>query len=226
MLTSAHGARLIPVGPIAHGPAEEVEALVIVVHGGKANSMEPVRPWRSAVLRLRPVARRIAHDTTSPRAAVYRLQLAIRGWNGTGSSALADLYWALATLQSSHPDRPVVLVGHSMGARTVLHLAGQEKVCGVVVLAPWVETADPVSQLAGVRVTAIQGTQDRITPEPASRAFVARAEAAGAQWEQVLLTGTGHGMVSRAKTWHRLTAEAVRADLDRCIADRRSPGRG
>ena len=219
MLTSGHGARLIPVGSAARGPVEQATAVVIVVHGGKSDSVERVRPWRTAVLRLRPVATAIARRIDNPTTAVFRLQLAIRGWNGSGSSPQADLTWALAQTEQRYPGRPVVLVGHSMGARTVLRLGGLEQICGIVALAPWVETNDPVKHLAGVRVSVIQGSEDRITPEPYTRPYFARAIAAGVVVEQTLLRGTGHAMLSRAGTWHKLAVEAVQHTLDACLAD-------
>lgn len=221
MLTSDHGAHLIPVGSVARGPAEHAAAVVLVVHGGKERSTERGRAWNVAVLRLRPFASAIARKVRTPATAVFRVQLAIRGWNGSGSSPQADLYWALGHVQRHYPGRPVVLVGHSMGARTVLRLADETQVCGIVVLAPWVEESDPVSQLAGVRLTVIQGSMDRVTPVAYSERYFERAEAAGAILDNTVLTGTGHAMLSRAATWHRLTVEAVQSTLDAAVSNDR-----
>lgn len=207
--TSPDGALLLPSGRVARGPTAKVEAVVLVVHGGKSKSTERVRAGGVAVLRLRPVASTIANGRTRPGTAVFRLQLAVRGWNGTGQAARRDLRWALTELRRRYPDRPIVLVGHSMGGRTVLHEAAGPQVAGLVLLAPWVEDGDPVRQLTGVPVIVIQGERDRITPEPYSRPYFARAAAAGALLDRTVLPGTGHGMLQHWRTWHRLATDGV-----------------
>ena len=144
--------------------------------------------------------------------AVYRLQLAIRGWNADGGSALNDIRWALKTVQAAHPGRPVVLVGHSMGARLSLRAADDPGVIGVVGLAPWLPAVEPISQLQGVAVRIIHGANDRIVPERSTESYLGRAIAAGIDLDQVVLEDTGHGMLRRWSEWHECAAEAV-ADI-------------
>lgn len=189
------------------GSAESPTAVALVIHGGRANSKAAVRAFQFAVLRLRPVASAIAR--TDRRVAVYRLQLAVRGWNGTGAAAIRDARWALSLLRESHPGLPIVLVGHSMGARTALRVAGDPDVVGVVGLAPWVPADEPIKQLAGIPVRVLHGAGDRIIPEPSTRQFLARLAQAGTIVDQTILAGTGHGMLRRWREWNQLTADAV-----------------
>jgi alpha-beta hydrolase superfamily lysophospholipase len=171
-------------------------------------SSAPVRAWQFAVLRLRPIARAIArHD---PALAVYRLQLAGRGWNGAGADAVRDARWALEKIRAAHPGLPIVLVGHSMGARTCLRVAGDPDVAGIVGLAAWLPPDEPIRQLARRPVRLIHGTRDRMVPEASTRPFVARALHAGIDLDQVVLEDTGHAMLSRWNDWNELAGEAVR----------------
>jgi predicted esterase len=155
-----------------------VNALVLVLHGGTTRSQASAK-WRNLpVLRLWPVARVIARKV--PTAAVYRLRFAVRGWNGDGAAAIRDARWAMAAMRERHPDLPVVVVGHSMGGRTALHVGGDQQVAGVVLLAPWTPPEDPAGQVAGRPVVLVQGGRDRTTPDSETRHWMARAELAGA----------------------------------------------
>jgi alpha-beta hydrolase superfamily lysophospholipase len=197
---------------------------VLVVHGGRSISKAPVRAWHGAVLRLRPIARAIARRDRG--LAVYRLQLAGRGWNGAGVDAIRDARWALESLRIRHPGVPIVLIGHSMGARTCMRIAGDPDVAGVVGLASWLPPDEPIRQLAGRPVRLIHGTRDRMVPEASTRPFVARALHAGVDLDQVILEDTGHAMLSRWNDWNELAAEAVRDILaEHAAASSRSAAR-
>jgi predicted esterase len=182
-------------------------AVVLVFHGGNGDSFEPVQDRGLAVLRLIPVAKAIARGR--PDVAVLRVQLAIRGWNGSGATALRDADWALDQARTRFPGLPIVLVGHSMGARISVRKATAPGVVGVVALTPWLPPGDPVDGLRGVPIVIIQATRDRICPEPATRPWIARAEAAGADIRKTVLGFAGHSMLRRWHTWHRLTVAGV-----------------
>ncbi len=72
-------------------------------------------------------------------------------------------------------DVPVCLLGHSMGARTAVHVADDPSVRGVVALAPWLPPGESVAALRGKQLYAAHGSRDRITSARATQAFVRRA---------------------------------------------------
>jgi dienelactone hydrolase len=186
------------------------EAVVLVLHGGRELSTDPVRARQLAVLRMIPFARRIARRGAG-RVAVARLRYASRGWNAAAGSPapVADAEWALQQLTERFPGLPIGLVGHSMGGRTALRIGGHPQVRGVVALAPWLPASEPVSQLAGRRVLLMHGSADRMTSPAGTAAYAGRIEAADAAVSLVTVYGEGHAMLRRAQLWHELTAQYV-----------------
>src|SRR6059058_2130049 len=90
--------------------------VVLVLHGGASRgSRMMVSPAQLSVLRMIPVARRLAR-TGRGRLAVYRLLNTYRGWD-TEHTPVQDVRWALEQLGELHPELPVCLVGHSLGGR-------------------------------------------------------------------------------------------------------------
>jgi pimeloyl-ACP methyl ester carboxylesterase len=132
-----------------------------------------------------------------------------RGWNRGEASAAADAAWALAVIQAERPGLPIVVVGHSMGGRAALRVADDPAVVGVVALAPWVESGDPVAQLAGQRVRILHGSRDRWTSPRASAALASAAEAIGADVRFVDMGPVGHFMIRRRGRWQALTTYLV-----------------
>jgi pimeloyl-ACP methyl ester carboxylesterase len=122
-----------------------------------------------------------------------------------------DARWALDQAAEEHPGVPVVLLGHSMGGRTSLHVADHPAVTGVVGLAPWIERSDPVRKLEGRHLVLAHGSHDRITSPRMSQAFVRQARDVAASAEFVDLGPLGHYMIRGARTWNRF---ALRASLD------------
>jgi fermentation-respiration switch protein FrsA (DUF1100 family) len=76
-----------------------------------------------------------------------------------------------------------------------------------------VDPADPVDLLRGVPLAVVQGTRDRIVPEPSTRAWLARAARAGARIDSTLIDGAGHAMLRYFRRWHRLASDGVTAVL-------------
>ena len=59
----------------------------------------------------------------------------------------------------------------------------------------------------------VQGTRDRIVPEPSTRAWLARAAQAGARIDSTLIDGAGHAMLRYFRRWHRLASDGVHTVL-------------
>src|SRR6201999_3081874 len=114
-----------------------VTAVALVLHGGRSNSTEPVPRTASAALRMIPFARSLSRAGASDGLAVARLRYRQRGWNGSAQPPVQDASWALARLRERFPDRPIALIGHSMGGRTAMYVADDPAVRCVVGLAPW-----------------------------------------------------------------------------------------
>jgi hypothetical protein len=101
-----------------------------------------------------------------------------------------------------------------MGGRAALRAAGHPTVAGVVALAPWVPGNEPVGQLAGRDLVVLHGTRDLTTSPRASARYVARAAPVARRAVCRRVPWSGHGMLLRAGTWHRLTAAFVIAVAD------------
>jgi alpha/beta superfamily hydrolase len=103
--------------------------------------------------------RQRVHDADT---SVWLLRYRERGWNG-GHDRVEDARWALDAVRTAHGDVPVVLLGHSLGARVAVHAADDPSLVGVAGLAPWWSADDPVSTLTGRALVAAHGQRDRIT---------------------------------------------------------------
>jgi hypothetical protein len=190
-----------------------VNAVALVLHGGREKSRAAVGPKQLAVKRMRPFARHLAKAGGGHGLAVWSLQYRVRGWNGADRSPVADTIWALDQVTDRHGDVPVVLVGHSMGGRAAVHVAGHPLVVALAALAPWLPRGEPVEQVAGRAVLVVHGQLDTTTSARLSRE---RAREAAAVTDPVWWVGVHrerHAMLWRAGLWHRLTAEFTMGTL-------------
>jgi pimeloyl-ACP methyl ester carboxylesterase len=202
------------LGPDRRVDAESEPVIVLVLHGGRADSLAPARRWGLAALRMRPFIHELRKSLNGRQVTVIPVRYRLRGWNGDRADAAVDARRAVADA-AARPGRPrIVLVGHSMGGRAALAAAVHPDVTAVVALAPWTPAREPVAHLAGKTVHILHAPQDRVTDPAASRAFAQRAGRAGAHatWEAV--PGSGHAMIGSARTWHQRTAALVRGHLD------------
>jgi pimeloyl-ACP methyl ester carboxylesterase len=144
--------------------------------------------------------------------AVSLLRYRFKGWNAGsgGPSPVLDARWALDRLTDAHPGLPVVLLGHSMGARTAVAVADHAAVAGVVALAPWFPPGEPVEGLRGKTLYAAHGRVDRITSPRATAAYVARARGIAVRAELLDMGRVGHYMLRRQERWNAVaTARAL-----------------
>ena len=107
----------------------------MVAHGGEEVSTEPTRATQLAVLRMVPIARAIRRALPGGKILVLRPRFTVRGWNGAAASPVGDLLALLDGIRT-RDGVPVMLVGHSMGARAALRAAAHPSVCAVAALAP------------------------------------------------------------------------------------------
>jgi dienelactone hydrolase len=183
-----------------------------VAHGGRDVSTARNTALHAAVLRMIPVASAIGQALRGRDVVVRRPRFRLRGWNGTLASPVRDMTEALDDIRAQYGRVPVVLVGHSMGARASLQAAGHPSVTAVAGLAPWVPHGDPVDQLAGRSVLLVQGTADFLTPPSDTWAYGARARAVTSVTE-IEVRGGEHTMLRRAPVWHAVAAAFACASL-------------
>lgn len=183
-----------------------------MAHGGKEVSTEPVTAVQPAVLRMIPVAGAIRRALRGSGAVVVRPQFRLRGWNGAEASPVNDFGRVLDEIRGRFGDVPVVLVGHSMGARAALRAAGDPAVTAVAGLAPWLPSGEPVDQLAGRRILLAHGSADHITSPARTWDYADRASSVG-QVAALEVLGGDHPMLRRARLWHDIAAEFARVAL-------------
>lgn len=186
----------------AHGRAE---AVVLVLHGGAERGTGRVAPWKLAFLRMVPIARALHRAGRAAGVEVRLLRNRRYGWNAPAMDPVDDARWALERVRADHPGLPVVLVGHSMGARVALRVADDPAVRGVCALAPWTPRNEPADAIAGRAVLVVHGTRDRMTSPAESHAFAERAEGVAARVARFEIANEGHAMLRRPSVWTRLT---------------------
>ncbi len=200
-------ARLIDTTAPAH-PA----GVVLVLHGGAARAEATVvSPTQLSVLRMVPVARRIARVGRG-RLAVHRLLNSSRGWH-EAHTPVDDVAWALGKVRDRYGvDVPVALVGHSLGGRAAILSGDQPGVRSVVALAPWVYPDDGRRDLHGRRVLVVHGDQDRIA-SPQRSAVVAEDLRQTAEVGYIRVAGGKHAMLGHHRVVDGAAADFVTATL-------------
>ena len=189
-------------------------ALVLMLHGGADRGTRQVDGRSLSWRRSARMMREIGPGLATHGVGVHLLRYRVKGWNASGGepSPIPDAREALAVLTSRHPGLPLALLGHSMGARTAVAVAGHPAVRGVVALAPWFPRGEPVGALPGRTLRAAHGRADRITSARLTREYVERARDVGADADFVDMGRVGHYMLRDAEAWNR-TALALTLEV-------------
>ncbi|MEU0688320.1 alpha/beta fold hydrolase [Streptomyces uncialis] len=182
----------------------EPRAAVLLLHGGREDALEPPPMVNLPAVRMRPFASDLVRATSRERVLIGRVRYRHRGWNGPREDAVHDARRALRALLDATGPVPVVLVGHSMGARAALRVAGDPQVRGVVALAPWCPPGEAVGQLRDRMVAALHDPADRVTQAAETWEHLTRASAAGARTLGIRMPGGGHAMLRDVRTWQRI----------------------
>ena len=205
--------------PRGEATSGTITGIVLVAHGGQVSSSAPTSALQPAVVRMIPVGVAIRRALRGSGAVVQRPRFRVRGWNGTQASPVGDVNRELDAIAAEFGPVPVVLVGHSMGARAAVRAAGHPAVSAVAGLAPWLPPDEPVVQLAGRPVLLVHGTSDGITSPAETWAFAERAREV-TDVAAVEVRGGDHPMLRRARLWHAIAAEFARATLGLPPVDR------
>ncbi len=204
-MTEDGGARLL--GLETASAADRPAAVVLLLHGGRARSLAPVRPGNLAALRMSLLARTAHIDRSIP---VLALRYRYRGWNDEDGARtpdpVHDALDALARIEARLGPVPVILVGHSLGGRAAVRTAGYPTVRAVAALAPWLPLGEPVDPLTDRTVLIAHGRRDRVTEIEHSLAYATRALTV-ADAVYLKLIDDGHAMLHTPATWHRLVRE-------------------
>ncbi len=186
------------------------EAVVLVLHGGASRGAgSTVSTTQLSVLRMVPVARRLAH-AGGGRIVVRRLLNSHRGWD-PGQSPVDDVVWALDQTRQQHGDLPVGLVGHSLGGRAALLAGGSPGVRSVVALNPWVDDEDD-ADLTGRQVLVVVGDEDRIA-SPRRAVRVANRLGRRASVDVVTVVGGKHAMLRHGRAFEKAAADFTQRTL-------------
>jgi predicted esterase len=193
--------RLIPTST-----PRDPEGVVVVMHGGASRQgSRMVSPTQLSVVRMVPIARRIARASRG-RLAVLRLLNTSRGWDAH-HTPVQDAHWALDELARRFGDDvPAGLVGHSLGGRAAILAGDHRSVRSVVALNPWVYPTDGGGSLAGRSVLIVHGDQDRIA-DPRRALAVARDLRGSATVGHVSVAGGKHAMLARHGTFSGLASD-------------------
>ncbi|MBB3036319.1 pimeloyl-ACP methyl ester carboxylesterase [Hoyosella altamirensis] len=182
-------------------------ATVLVLPGGKPNSLQRARSWHLSSVRMRPFTSAIREAGADSGIHVVQVQYQVRGWNRGGSSAITDVRRVMADARRERPGAPIVLVGHSMGGRVAAHLAAEPDVLGVVALAPWWPGGEGYLFRSAQHLAVLHGTADRWTSPDASRREVIAASRRGVRASWTPVENAGHFMLRHPARWHAWVCE-------------------
>lgn len=188
-------------------PAGATSAIVLA-HGGRQSSQAVPSDWGHPILRIWPFAE--VARTEAPQAMVGLVRYRHRGWNDR--AAANDLRLVLDTVGEAGATQ-IVLVGHSMGGRAVLATADHPLVTGVLALAPWLPSGEPIADLSGRLVVMAHGDRDRITSARMTAEYASRARQLGMALGLFSVAGESHALLRRDGDWNELVRRFVASTL-------------
>jgi pimeloyl-ACP methyl ester carboxylesterase len=184
-------------------------AVVLIMHGGRSRGYDRSSGLRLAYRRMLPFARALDRAGRDHGLATWVLRYRYRGWNEPDQDPVRDAAWALTRIE----DVPVVLLGHSMGARAALRVAGDHNVTAVCALAPWLEPGEPYEQLRDRSLLIAHGDRERTTSPALSYAYAVQARTVSERVCRFEVHGDGHAMLRRARDWTWLVSRFVLGEL-------------
>ena len=197
--------RLEPASPVPERTG--VRGVVLVLHGGRPHGSQDAGGFLLSHVRMVPFGTALARAGAARGIETALLRYRVRGWNDPELPAVHDARWALSDVRARHgSDVPVVLVGHSMGARAALRVGDDPNVVGIAALAPWIESREPWEHLTGQTLLIAHGDRERMTDPRASLWFADRVATVSDRVARFEVRGDGHAMLRRAGEWHRLVA--------------------
>lgn len=184
--------------------------VVLALHGGAARGLREVDRRSLSWRRCRAMLQAVHGALNDAGLDVWLLRYRYKGWNqGLADlpSPVRDVQWALGEVRRVHGQVPVVLLGHSMGARAAVAVADDPAVAGVVGLAPWWPPGEPVHPLANRHVVAAHGRRDRITSYRQTASFLLRASEVAASARLHDMGEVGHYMLRRRDAWNAFVVD-------------------
>lgn len=191
-----------------------------MLHGGKPRSTKEVDGRSLSWRRSAVMQHAISPALHSEGISVWLTRFAAAGWNAdapAGPSPVPDARWTLDQVRREFGEVPVVLLGHSMGARTAVAVADDALVTGVVALAPWFPPDEPVAALSGKHLVAAQGRRDRITSYAHTQEFVRRAARVATSTQMIDMGDLGHYLLKGSARWNDVAISQCLAVLRHAV---------
>jgi pimeloyl-ACP methyl ester carboxylesterase len=192
-------------------PRGAVRGVVLLAHGGRDRSTRRAGRLQPAALRMYPFLFDLHRAGRDAGLAACQVRYRVQGYNE--GDPVADVEWAVEEIARRHGGVPVCLVGHSMGARSVLRSAAAENVRAVAALAPWLPPGEPTAQLAGSDVVIAHGMRDRTTSPARSLEYALAARGDAGRLCRFEVRGAGHAMLERHSAWQQLVRSVVKGSL-------------
>lgn len=214
-----------------HTPKGAVRAVALVFHGGSEGAgTKAVGEWSPSYRRAAYLHWCVKNRLADQGIALWLTRFRFDNWayNGAapGSTQVDDSEAAIEQASIDYPGVPVVLIGHSMGARVAVRVAAQAHVAGVIGLAPWFPAEEAVDTLTDRHLAVAVNPGDPHATAAEATAYCARAAARAISVEYQEIGSeslgrrargyVGHGMVTNPSQWHRfITSQAGRMIYNR-----------